>query len=96
MKDTFELSLNNPLTEEQWDMISDVDFDRTDRISFHTKHGKEVEFMKVIRFKDCKHSKEYYHGEHSELGMITYFCKQMLIFNTKADDYCSRAEGKEE
>ena len=58
MKDTFEFTLNNPLTEEQWDMISDVDFDRTDRITFHTKHGKEVEFIKVIRCKDCKYGKE--------------------------------------
>jgi hypothetical protein len=55
MTDTFEFTLNNPLTEEQWDMITDVDFDRTDRITFHTKHGKEVEFTKVIRCKDCKH-----------------------------------------
>ena len=57
MTDTFECTLNNPLTEEQWDMISDVDFDRTDRITFHTKHGKEVEFIKVIRCMDCKYSK---------------------------------------
>ena len=55
MTDTFEFTLNNPLTEEQWDMIEDVDFDRTDRIWFHTKHGKEVEFAKVTRCKDCKH-----------------------------------------
>jgi len=55
MKDTFEFTLNNPLTEEQWDTITDVDFDRTDRITFHTKHGKGVEFTKVIRCKDCKH-----------------------------------------
>ena len=47
MDDTFELTLNNPLTEEQWDMIADVDFDRTNHITFHTKHGKEVEFTKV-------------------------------------------------
>lgn len=55
MTDTFEFTLNNPLTEEQWDMITDVDFDRTDHVTFHTKHGKEVEFAKVIRCKDCKH-----------------------------------------
>lgn len=47
MTDTFEFTLNNPLTEEQWDMIADVDFDHTDHIWFHTKHGKEVEFTKV-------------------------------------------------
>lgn len=43
----FELVLNSPITEEQWDLISDVDFDKTDRIWFHTKHGKTVEFRKV-------------------------------------------------
>ena len=66
MKDTFEFTLNNPLTEEQWDMISDVDFDRTDRITFHTKHGKEVEFTKVIRCKDCRNKEDcqwYYYSE---------------------------------
>ncbi len=42
-----ELTLNSPITEEQWDAITDVDFDKTDRIWFHTKHGKEVEFIKV-------------------------------------------------
>ena len=47
MTDSFEFTLDNPLTEEQWDMIADVDFDHTDRIWFHTKHGKEVEFAKV-------------------------------------------------
>ena len=40
------LTLNSPITEEQWDMITDVDFDHTDSITFHTKHGKEVEFVK--------------------------------------------------
>lgn len=85
MKDTFEFTLNNPLTEEQWDMISDVDFDRTDRITFHTKHGKEVEFTKVIRCKDCVH----HHG---------YICDRLYglqdAFTLQDDDYCSRAEPK--
>ena len=40
------LTLNSPITEEQWDMIEDVDFDHTDSITFYTKHGKEVEFVK--------------------------------------------------
>ena len=50
----------------------------------------------LIRCKDCKLSKEYYHGEHSELGMITYLCRRTLVWDLKADDYCSRAERKEE
>lgn len=44
--DEMALTLNSPITDEQWDMITDVDFDNTDKITFHTKHGKEVEFVK--------------------------------------------------
>lgn len=47
MADELTLTLNSPITEEQWDAITDVDFDHTDRIFFRTKHGKEVEFAKV-------------------------------------------------
>ena len=44
--DEMTLTLSNPITEEQFDAITDVDFDNTDRIWFHTKHGKDVEFVK--------------------------------------------------
>ena len=94
MTDTFEFTLDNPLTEEQWGMITDVDFDRTDRITFHTKHGNEVEFAKVIRCKDCKY---WYAGEN-----INYCRKfwdddgEPKLYRCTADDYCSRAERKEE
>ena len=46
MSDKITLELNSPITEEQWDIISDVDFDHTDEITFYTKHGKEVTFVK--------------------------------------------------
>lgn len=44
--DEMTLTLNNPLTEEEWDLILDVDFDKTNSIEFHTKHGKTVKFVK--------------------------------------------------
>lgn len=44
--DKFELTLNSPITEEQMDAITDIDFDNTSRIWFHTKYGKTVEFVK--------------------------------------------------
>jgi hypothetical protein len=39
-------TLHNPLTEEEWDIIEDVDLDHTNSITFHTKNGKDVEFVK--------------------------------------------------
>ena len=77
---TDEITLNNPLTDEQWDAITDVDFDKTERIWFHTKHGKEVEFAKVIRCKDCKH---YYRFDGR--------CYLWSI-NRRENGYCDRAE----
>ena len=102
MTDTFEFTLNNPLTEEQWDMITDVDFDRTDRITFHTKHGKEVEFAKVIRCKDCKYWLPHYQfGFDSDNDEYHDYCAKHLpdddyyAFEKNANDYCSWAEPKE-
>lgn len=51
----------------------------------------------LIRCKDCKFSKAYYHGPESNLGMFTYRCTQGLYGMTVFEDnYCSRAERKEE
>lgn len=54
-----------------------------------------VDAVPVIRCKDCKFSKAYYHGSESNLGMFTYLCTQGL-YGMNADDYCSRGERKEE
>ena len=85
MKDTFEFTLNNPLTEEQWDMIADVDFDHTDRIWFHTKHGKEVEFAKVRHGKWLpKH--HYIAGYEFVSGYICSECGNDAL-NAEGDDF---------
>lgn len=41
------LTLNSPITEEQMDAITDVDLEHTSDITFYTKHGKEVKFVKA-------------------------------------------------
>lgn len=85
MTDSFEFTLDNPLTEEQWDMIADVDFDHTDRIWFHTKHGKEVEFTKVRRGKWLpKH--HYIAGYEFVSGHICSECGGDAL-NAEGDDF---------
>lgn len=56
------LTFNSPLTEEDWDVITDVDFDRTNSVWFHTKHGKDVEFVKVVRCEECIHNESSPHN----------------------------------
>lgn len=50
-----ELKLKEPLTKENWGIITDADFKHTTKVTFTTPHCGEVEFVKVVRCKDCKH-----------------------------------------
>ena len=45
MSDTFTLHLNNPLTEEDWDKLTDAELEHTERIWYSTPSGKRVEFI---------------------------------------------------
>ena len=74
-------------TMEQWSMRI--------AIEKYVDEMPTVDAVPVIRCKDCKFSKAYYHGSESNLGMFTYLCTQGL-YGMNADDYCSRAERKEE
>ena len=51
--DELSFTLNSHLTEEDWDVISDVDFDNTNEIALLTKHGKRVEFVKKQQWIPC-------------------------------------------
>ena len=64
-------------------------------LSYHEIALTDDVFVPVIRCKNCKFSKAYYHGSESNLGMFTYLCTQGL-YGMNADDYCSRAERKVE
>ena len=69
--DEMTLTLNSPITEEQWDMIEDVDFDRTDSITFYTKHGKEVEFVKRKTGKWIKGGEQPYFRKHFDIAVCS-------------------------
>ena len=66
--DEMTLTLNSPITEEQWDAITDVDFERTDRIRFSTKHGKKVEFVKAPQWTPVTERLPEEKGEY----LVTY------------------------
>ena len=80
---TFEL--NSPITEDQWDMITDVDFEHTNEITFHTKHGKTVRFVKASARPEIIHCKECKWKSGSE-------CTRFADVRPFPDDFCSRGE----
>jgi len=94
MSDELTLKLSSPLTDEQMDLIMDYDLDHTSSIWFHTKHGKNVEFVKAIRCKDCKY-REHYRESGYMCGLDTGD-PYMTGRNAEDDDwFCADAERKE-
>ena len=64
-----KLELHSPITEEEWDLITDVDLDHTPSVKFHTKRGKDIEYIKVKHGRWIrKESKRSYWFECSECG----------------------------
>lgn len=82
MQDETTLTLNSPLTDEDWDLIMDTDFDHTNTIWFNTKNGKTVTFVKVTKCKDCVYPKPVEGGN--------YICRGFVNFTSDPNDYCSR------
>lgn len=79
-----KLELHSPLTEEDWDLITDVDLDHTPSVMFHTKHGKDVEYVKV------KHGR-WLDAEPAPWGQVYETCSECGIRQTLdkgKDNFC--------
>ena len=44
--ESFSLTLNSPITKSQWEEITDVNMEHSDRVVFITPKGKKVEYVK--------------------------------------------------
>ena len=80
-------TLNHPMTKEDWDKIIDADMDNIPSVTFTTKHGKEVEYMKVVRCRDCK-----YWDRENRLGKRCECYKLSKFTFTPHDWYCADGE----
>ena len=96
----FELNftLHHPITEEEWDAITDVDFDHTEEIFFHTKHGKEVTFVKQKKGKWIKDEEKS--ADHVEPIFICSSCHNYEAWGltecTRYCPYCGSFNGGED
>lgn len=46
MSDSFEFTLHSPMTEEDWNILSDVEHENTKSVTFQTPQGKRVKYIK--------------------------------------------------
>jgi hypothetical protein len=46
MSDSFEFTSHSPLTKEDWNKISDAEFENTTSVTFQTPQGRQVRYIK--------------------------------------------------
>ena len=80
--------LLDPLTNEEVLKLYDWEFEKSNEIVFTTPKGKKVEFIKVVRCKDCKYSYD---------GVSSWCCSHGVCagYILSGDFYCKCGERKE-
>lgn len=58
------LSFSSPITQEEWDRITDVELENTETITFKTPSGKEVPFRKVKRGEWVDGNRQTWNGTY--------------------------------
>ena len=46
MSDSFEFTLHSPLTQEDWNKLTDAELENTMSITFQTPQGRQVKYIK--------------------------------------------------
>ena len=77
MNDSFELALSNPLTQEEWDELTDVELERAQKIWFGTPSGKRIEFVPVSVLEDIRAEIEDLEPEFNFEGF--YKCQSQAL-----------------
>lgn len=92
MSDSFSFTLHSPLTDDEWDMITDVDFEHTNEITFYTKHGKEVRFFKasadVAPVRHGRWIDETFSFSRPRCSVCGELCIGLHAFSYVLTDYC--------
>ena len=69
MSDSFEFTLHNPLTKEDWNKISDAELEHTESITFQTPQGRQVKYIKCDVLDKVRNEIERLHY-HPKLDFI--------------------------
>lgn len=88
----FEMTLNSPLTKEDWSKITDANMEHTKSVTFQTGGGKKAEFIRVVRCKDCRYWRQKVSPtEHWVCAHHSFNERKMY---TMPDFYCADGEDK--
>ena len=89
--DGFDFTLDEETEKRLYDLMTDMDTRRTNRFWIKDKRGYHAEYVKIIHCKDCKFS-----SPNQVYGCRINSFANDLDKRMYSDDFCSRAERREE
>lgn len=93
MTDEFEFTLHSPLTEEDWNKLSDVEHENTISVTFQTPQGRQVRYIKCEVLDRIRAEIEAIIGERN---LDDYdFCSGLICARKIIDKYKVESEGVE-
>lgn len=83
MSDSFEFTLHSPLTKEDWNKISDAEYENTMYVTFQTPQGRQVRYIKCDVLDEIKgyidHIRNTGMGKKKSLEFIEKFIEGLKI-----------------
>lgn len=70
MSDSFEFTLHNPLTQEDWNKISDAELENTMSIMFQTPQGRQVKYIKCEVLDEIRAEIEKKHARSKQMSSV--------------------------
>ena len=82
----FTMQLNHPLTEEEWNTLTDAELEHSKEIEFTTPSGKKVLFQKMNRGKWIPQWTEEWRAV--PMGYACSLCGESVFMGLKPLNYC--------
>lgn len=91
MSDSFEFTLHSPLTKEDWNKLSDAEFEYTMSVTFQTPQGRQVRYIKceVLDKIRAEIERKAHSGQWSDATMYGMLKAIAII-----DKYKAESEGE--
>lgn len=86
MTDEITFTLKENPADELYELLKDIDVEKTPSFTISDTHGNIAEYVKVIRCKDCRWFRNDDEGT---------WCVAWAGQNTNPDAFCSYAQPKE-
>ena len=87
MSDSFGFSLHSPLTQGDWNKITDAEYENTTSVTFQTPQGRRVRYVRLDVLDRIRAEIDSYCGDNRDRNDGLYIAMR-IIDKYKAESEC--------